>query len=177
MQYDLKDLEKTQFVSVSWHGEPTRVLLDGKDEKTVVNKGDVLKVSVDQAQRLLKYSDLWTLEGDKPTEQPWRKAQAEAAKAADARGRRASKGEEAKAVPAALTEADVDAMETKEEVLAALKAKKVKVNSNASLDELKSVLKESMTPEESKTEEPAAESAPEADEKKDESQPKKKSGK
>ena len=72
MQYDLKKtLEDKAKVNLQWHGEPTRVLVRGQGEKTVVNTGDVLTVDKKQAAELLGYSPLWTLEGDTPTPQPY----------------------------------------------------------------------------------------------------------
>ena len=87
MQYDLKKvLENKAVISLEWHGEDTFVKLSEKDAgKTEVKTGDVVKVSVKIAEFLLSYSDQWTLKGDKPVEQPWRKARADAMEAREAK--------------------------------------------------------------------------------------------
>lgn len=71
MQYDLKKLVEHKTISIEWHGESTRVLVDGESSKRQVKAGDVLKVTIEQARRLLSYSPFWTLKGDKPKEQPY----------------------------------------------------------------------------------------------------------
>ena len=135
MQYDLKELAQDQIVTMVWHGEPTRVLVRGEGEKREVKKGDELEVSVKQARELLKYSPDWTLSGDKPVDQPYRAAQKAAVEAKAPKAKKAEK----KAAPA-LTKEAVEAAKTKEDVLALCKAHKIKVNDNASVDELKAVL-------------------------------------
>jgi len=80
MQYEVDKVLEEGKVKLQWHGEPTRVLLDKKDgQKTEVATGDVVEVSVTRAKWLLQYSDLWTLEGDEPIEQPFREARKAAA--------------------------------------------------------------------------------------------------
>lgn len=70
MKYDLKkDIDTGVLVALQWHGAATLVLIDGDSVKTPVNTGDVLKVKLEQAKRLLRYSGNWTLEGDVPLEQ------------------------------------------------------------------------------------------------------------
>ncbi len=71
MQYDLKKLVEHKTIVIMWHGEPTKVLVDGESSKREVKTGDVLKVNVEQARRLFSYSPFWTLKGDKPIEQPY----------------------------------------------------------------------------------------------------------
>lgn len=142
-KYEGKELEKSQTCELTWHGDDTLVLIEGAAEKIEVKKGDTIKVSVKQAKRLVRYSDLWTLKGDQPLDQPWREAQKAALARLGTRGQKKTEASEEE-VPADLTEADVDAMTTKNPVLAALKLRNIKVNSNASLDELKAVLKESL---------------------------------
>lgn len=165
MQYNLDQLAKDSTVKLTWHGEDTRVLVDGEGEKRDVKAGDTLEVSVEQAKTLLKYSHKWTLEGDTPIEQPFEKAQKaaherqaaimkkrlarrmNAGKPESAEGAEESTdGEGAEDAVMPLTEADVDAMDTKKEILAALKARKVKANKNADVSELKSLLKENLAP-------------------------------
>ena len=158
MQYDTKKFEKKQTIEVVWHGDDTRLLLDGTNEKIVVKKGDKLKVCLTQAIRLFKYSDLWTAAGDEPVKQPWREAMAKAnemeaakARAVEVKEKKTNKTttekEPVKENPVvALTSADVEVMETKEAVVSALTARGVKVNENASTEELKAVLIESLEP-------------------------------
>lgn len=151
-------------VAVQWHGEPTRVKIGQDAEKTHVPTGGVINVSEEQAKQLFAYSEDWTLEGEKPKAQPYRKAQADAVKrldekrAAEAKKKTAKKeavkktdagdgndGDEKEPVLEPLTEADVDLMTTKAAASNALKARKVKHNARgASLDELKSLLKEAI---------------------------------
>lgn len=164
MKYDLDKLAKDSTIALTWHGDDTRVLIDGEGEKRVVKTGETIEVSVEQGKALLKYSHKWTLEGDKPEEQPFERAQKaaverqdaimrrrvaqkakKAAKGADDASEDATEGEGDEDVLVPLTEADVDAMETKKEVLSALKVREVKANKNAGLDELKSLLKENLT--------------------------------
>lgn len=67
MQYDLnKVLINNKTIVLRWHGEATKVLLQGDSEKTEVNTEDTLKVSLKQAYELLNYSYLWTLKDDQP---------------------------------------------------------------------------------------------------------------
>lgn len=162
MQYDLDKLVKDSTIALTWHGEPTLVLVKGEGEKREVKTGDSIEVSVEQAKTLLKSSFKWTLKGDKPEAQPFEKAQKAANERQEALMRRVAKKNSKKAEDASgeategegdegegddmmpLTEADVDAMDTKAEVLRALKARDVKANKNATLDELKGLLKEKL---------------------------------
>lgn len=180
-----RELSEKAKIRLQWHGDQTRVLLKGEGEKTDVNQGDVIEVCEEQARELLSYSDLWTLEGEKPVEQPWRKAQHEAAvrmgAEAKARVKAKAKAEKVEKTEDAdeseddkepeievLTEADVDLMSNKKDVSAALKARKVAHNSRgASLDELKALLKETLAAESASTE-TSTEDADEAEDGEDE---------
>lgn len=157
-------LEKKATLRLQWHGDDaTRVLIAGNAEKMDVNPGDVIEVGDEQARSLFAYSDLWTLEGETPVEQPWRVARKNDAirqvAEAKARERARAKREAAKSGKPVededdkepevepLTEADVDLMTTKVAVSNALKARKVAHNARgASLDELKALLKENLAP-------------------------------
>lgn len=149
MKYDLKkDLDQGVKVAVQWHGAPTLVLIEGDSVKTEVNTGDVLKVTLAQAKTLLRYSHLWTLEGDKPLEHGKAvvKAKKAASKAAKgSKSKKTAKDDEKDEDDAALTVADVEKMTEKEEVLAALEKMGEKANAEATLDELKSVLVEKLS--------------------------------
>jgi len=73
MKYDLKEVLKDRSkVSLEWHGKNTLVQFERNAKKEEVKTGDVVKVSHEVAHRLLSYSDLWTLEGDKPVVHGWR---------------------------------------------------------------------------------------------------------
>lgn len=164
MQYNTKELlEDKEQLELTWHGEPTRVLVRGQGEKTEVPTGGTLTVSRAQAVELLKYSPLWTLAGDKPQKQPYMQAQAAALKAQEAELQqqrklslarlKSAKTTEApqvnepfkpdmEPVLAILTQGDVDAMKTKKQVVNALKERKATFNESVSLPELKVVLLE-----------------------------------
>ena len=69
MKIDLKKLlNNDATITLQWHGDDTKVLVRGDATKTVVEKGGTLKVSVAQAQELIRYSYLWTLEGEEPAD-------------------------------------------------------------------------------------------------------------
>lgn len=174
-QYDLEDLFASEAtLELTWHGEDTLVRIKGEDEKTEVKTGDTIEVSVEQARKLLFYSDLWTLKGDKPVDQPYRRAFLNAMKAQDARmkaGKASKKGEkvaeakteDAPVVP--LTEDEVEAMEDKKVIQSALETRKIKFNKKASIADLKVLLVEAVKAEisgapEAKTEDAAAGDAP-----------------
>lgn len=174
MRYNLDELEKDSTIELTWHGEDTRVLIEGEGEKRHVKTGDTIEISLEQAKILLRYSHKWTLKGDEYVEQPFERAQKAAHERQDAimRRRLAKKGKktdesedeagsEAESAPhidaKLLNEADIDAMETKKEILAVFKELDLKVNKNASLDELKVVLKEKLA-EVAAAAEPVAES-------------------
>lgn len=152
-QYDLETLFATEAtVELTWHGEDTLVRIGKEDEKKVVKKGDTIEVDVEQARSLMFYSDLWTLKGDKPVDQPFRRAQLNALKAQDARNKAAvktgkkekaatdEKTEDAPVVP--LTEDEVEHMEDKKVIVTALETRKVKFNKRASVADLKVILME-----------------------------------
>ena len=173
-QYDLEDLFATEAtLELTWHGEDTLVRIEGEDEKTEVKTGATIEVSVEQARKLLFYSDLWTLKGDKPVDQPFRRAFLNAMKAQDARMKvgKAKKGEkvaeakteDAPVVP--LTEDEVEAMEDKKVIQSALETRKIKFNKKASIADLKVLLVEAVKVEiggtpEAKTEDAATGDAP-----------------
>jgi len=87
MQYDLKKvLEDKGKLSLTWHGEDTMVLLDKRaGEKVLVKTGETVEVSMKTAQYLLKYSEMWTLEGDEPVGGDAREARKGAFKALEDR--------------------------------------------------------------------------------------------
>lgn len=157
MQYDQKNLKDERIVSLTWHGKPTLVLLEGDAAKTEIDTGATVKVSHSQALSLVRYSHLWTLEGDKPVEHGFEGARIAAFKALDERAAAIAKRRNRKAgaaepeTPAApLTGTDIDMMKDEKEIREALKARKIKASRGASMDELKALLKETVA------EEPAA---------------------
>lgn len=71
MNRDWKKLEQPdKKVKIQWHGDQTRVRLNGAAEKSIVNRGDVVEVTAKQARHLFNYSPLWTFEGEMPAELP-----------------------------------------------------------------------------------------------------------
>lgn len=158
-QYNLETLEEKASVELTWHGEDTRLLLDGESEKVDVKAGDTVKVTHSQAKKLLSYSHKWTLKGDKSVEQPYERAQREALALRDARnkeriakklGKKGAKAPEvdpnAPVVETMIAD-DVDKMKTKEVLAKELKKRGLKVNvQGASIDELKALLKEAIKP-------------------------------
>lgn len=158
-QYNLETLEEKASVELTWHGEDTRLLLDGASEKVEVKAGDTVKVTHSQAKKLLSYSHKWTLKGDKSVEQPYERAQREALALRDARnkeriakklGKKGAKAPEVDPntpVIETMIADDVDKMKAKADVAAELKKRGIKVNvQGASLDELKALLKEAIKP-------------------------------
>lgn len=167
--YNMEKAVETAMVSMQWHGAPTRVLVRGEGAKRDVGTGDVVAVSLEQARELVKYSHFWTVEGDTPTEHGFEKAQKDAlakvvaAAKAEKTGKKPAaettkktkaptKAEAEAAAKAAkeaavadLTAEKVEAMATIEEVMAALESVGTKVNPDASLEEMKSVLMEVLT--------------------------------
>lgn len=126
MQYDLnKELKDSKKVKLTWHGSPTRLLIDGEHTKTDVNTGDTVSVSVAQARVLLKMYRLWTLVGDEPVEKP-KAVEAPVAAPVDT-----------------LVPKKVETM-TKEDVMQALKEKGLTFNDKASLKDLKGLLLEKL---------------------------------
>ena len=166
-QYALKDVESENTIALTWHGESTLVRIGDEGEKTLVKTGDTVEVPEWQAKKLLSYSHQWTLKGDKPVVHGYEIARKKAVEARDARMKARIAKKAKKAVSEApeaqgeateaegteapeltiipLTEADVDAMDTKKDVIDALKERGAKANRNASLDELKALLKETLT--------------------------------
>lgn len=159
--YNLEQLEEKASVELTWHGEETRLLIDGESEKVVVKAGDTVKVTRSQAKKLLSYSHKWTFKGEKPVEQPYERAQRDAVALQDARNKEriakklGKKGAKAPETPAdtstpvieTMTEDDVDKMKAKADVAAELKKRGMKVNvQGSSLDELKALLKEAIKP-------------------------------
>lgn len=110
MQYDLKTLSDETTVKLEWHGEPTMVLIKGEGAKTPVEKGDVLEVCLSQAKELLRYSHLWTLEGDKPVKHGYEKAMADirAKESANSKEKAKKADEERAEVIAKLEELNVE---------------------------------------------------------------------
>lgn len=144
MQYDpKKDFKSDATIKLQWHGEPTRVLVDGEGVKREVATGDVIEVSLDQAKRLIGYSPLWTKEGDKPTKQPYMDRLGKPEK--QAKGKKSDQtGNQTGEV---LTIEAVDKMKSKPKVIEALKARGASFNDQGTIDELKIVLKESLEAE------------------------------
>jgi hypothetical protein len=158
-QYNLEKLEEKASVELTWHGEDTRLLLEGASEKIDVKTGDTVKVTRNQAKKLLSYSHKWTFKGEKPVEQPYERAQRDAVALQDARnkeriakklGKKSGKAPEVDPnapVIETMTEDDVDKMTAKAAVAAELKKRGVKANAQgASLDELKALLKDAIKP-------------------------------
>lgn len=153
MQYNLDEVLKDKHpVSLTWHGEPTNVMLDKADGvKTTVDTGETVEVSIEVARQLLEYSNLWTLEGDEPVEQPWRASRVAAAEAQEARKQaksdQRSQEERGRArrvdlrtrFLADLTEKDVEKMQKKEliDLLLNLKANH---NPKAPLEEIRGLV-------------------------------------
>ena len=179
MRYNLDELTKESIIALTWHGEDTRILIEGEGVKRDIKTGDTVEVALEQAKTLLKYSHKWTLKGDEPIEQPFERAQKAANDRQEAmmRRRTAKKGEadnsedEPAVDVAVLTEADIDAMETKKEILATFKKLDIKVNKNASLEELKVVLKEKLAEIAADAEEVPADDSEDENEETDEDAP------
>lgn len=146
-QYDLKKLAADQKIKLEWHGEPTMVLLDGEAKKREVGTGDVIEVTVDQARRLLRYSHKWTLEGDKPVEHGWEKAQAAALKGKTlqpvAKKAKASNGGE----PEQVTLENVGSIKKKATLQDELKKRGKSFNAKATLEDLRGLLVEALEEE------------------------------
>lgn len=164
MQYNTKELlEDKEQLELTWHGEPTRVLVRGEAEKTEVETGGSITLSRAQAIELLKYSPLWTLAGDKPQKQPYMEALAKGQKAVDDENQKrrktalaqlkAPKGTDKQKVnenftpdmeekDVVLTQLDIEAMKTKKQVIAELKKRGSGFNESSTLKELQAVLLE-----------------------------------
>ena len=136
MQYDInKELREKSKVVLTWHGDDTTVLLDGEREKRPVPKGSDLKVSMEQARCLLRYSNLWTLKGDEPVKHPFDEMMAGRLKAEQ----RAAKAEpQEEQMP---TATEVESME-KAEIVATLRKLNASFNDQASAEELRGLLSE-----------------------------------
>lgn len=174
-QYANTEVEKEAMIDLTWHGEPTLVLLDGAEEKTEVATGATIKVTASQAKRLISYSSKWTMKGDKPVAHGFEDARARALAAQDERMRqRIARKSGKKAAPAptnadgtaaptveTLTDDEIDAMKNKKDIVAALKERGVKANKEATPDELKSLLKETIKERAAAA---ASQNAPAADE-------------
>lgn len=142
MQYDLKkELMDKGTIDVQWHGEPTRVLIDGEAEKREVPTGAALKVNLIQAKRLLSYSPLWTLKGDKPTEQPYMNR---FGKNASSKKDKKKDQEKDKQVNKKVEEL------TREEIIEALKTAEATFNDAAETEELRQLLVEAQVEQEKK---------------------------
>ncbi len=146
MKYDLNKIVDETTVKLQWHGESTKVLIDGQGEKTDVNTGDVLEVSVKQAKELLKYSYLWTLEGDKPLAHPYDKVAVPNSIKTTAK--------ETSEEDLESEEVDLDTInfEDKKQVIAGLKMLKATFNDRLGVKKLAELLKELI--EEKKQSEP-----------------------
>ena len=150
MQYDLKKvLENKELIKLTWHGADTRVRIEKNATKVDVEQGGTIAGSVKLADQLLRSSDLWTFEGDKPVEQGWREALAKAYEAREARAkarlnkrkRKSTPTEEAGDVDQApdLSTARIGKMKVAE-VKAALTHLEVEFDDKATAPELKELL-------------------------------------
>jgi len=146
MKYDVsKDLVEETTVKLEWHGDDTRVFLRrGDGEKTAVKKGDVVEVTVEKARQLVKYSNLWTLEGDEPVRHAFDALQAELAKEGNKkrRGKKGSAPNPMKDEVKVLTPAEVKKLRNKGEVVKAFASLEVTVNDKATRPELEALYKE-----------------------------------
>lgn len=179
-QYEKSQVENEAMIGLTWHGEPTMVLFDGDEAKTDVATGATVKVTASQAKKLLSYSPKWTLKGDEPVVHGYEEANRKALALRDAkmRERVARKSGKKADAPAAtvdgdkkpeidtLTEEDVEAMTNKKDVVAALRMRAVKANKEATIDELKSLLKDTLA-EASKSTEPTPATPAEGEAKKE----------
>ena len=147
MQYDLKKvLEDKTVIALAWHGEATRVNLEGGNSPKVdVASGDVVKVSNKKAKELLNYSDLWTLEGDVPVEQGWRKAREEAAGGAPVRKKEKKEKKKVVAEDAADLSPEGIGKMKKKAVLAALETLGVEHDPTTASADLKELLLAAMS--------------------------------
>lgn len=151
MQYDTKKVLGTDdTIELKWHGEPTMVQLKKNDPaKTEVNTGDVVEVQRSIAKQLLATSHFWTFPEDELVEQGFVQAQLDAAKAVDARAKEtevevnADAPEGSEDNPIDLSHAAIDDMKGAE-VKAHLDTFEVKYNTNATVGELKELLKEAV---------------------------------
>ena len=147
MQYARKDIGERALVKIKWHGEPTRVRINGQHEKVDVPTGGVIEVEVEQARQLVSMYRQFTLEEDALMKQPKTPAALSAKEKAEAKK------------TGALTLEDVEAMTKKNEIMAALKAREVKFNAvGATTEELKNLLREAVKEE---TKEPEDDKQPE----------------
>lgn len=144
MQYDLKTIGESALVKLMWHGAPTRVLVHGEGVKRDVGTGDVIEVTLKQARELLSMSRLFTLDGDKPVKQASPLVIPE------------KTDEEGNKVVSLNVEA-AEKLDTKKEVIEALKTLGVAFNDALSKKELKVLLIENL-----KEQEAAAKAAAEA---------------
>ena len=141
MQYDAKKvLEDKATVELEWHGEPTRVLVYGQGEKTEVKTGGKLSVSRKQAVELLGYSPLWTLAGDTPVKQPYMENWKRLAKNVGKNKKENAPGAEKETE---LTESAIAKM-SKKDLKAELKKLGATFNDEASNDELRGLLTETL---------------------------------
>lgn len=146
MQYARKEIGERTLVKIKWHGEPTRVRINGQHEKVEVPTGGVIEVEVEQARQLISMYRQFTLEGDELMKQPKTPAAPSA-----------KEKEEAKK-SGLLSLEDIEKLEKKADVVAALKARGIKHNATgASVKELKDLLieavkEETKEPEENKPE-------------------------
>lgn len=146
MQYARKDIGERALVKIKWHGEPTRVRINGQHEKVDVPTGGVIEVEVEQARQLVSMYRQFTLEEDTLMKQPKTPTAPSAKDKAEAKK------------TGLVTLEDAEKLEKKAEIVAALKARGVKHNATGtSAEELKSLLIETI-----KAETPAE---PEGDEK------------
>lgn len=163
--YNIKEeLKDDRIVKLQWHGAPTRVLIQGDGEKTEVDTGDVIEVSVKQAAELLHYDSKWTKEGDQPVISEFDKQQKKlrdeqskiAQKAAKDAAKRA-KGESSEAAaeagegdddedddaPIDIATLNPEAM-SKDEIVLTLKKLEVTVNSRQGEEKLRELLVETI---------------------------------
>jgi len=146
MQYDLKTIGESALVKLMWHGAPTRVLVHGEGVKRDVGTGDVIEVTLKQARELLSMSRLFTLDGDKPVKQASPLVIPE------------KTDEEGNKVVSLNVEA-AEKLDTKKEVIEALKTLGVAFNDALSKKELKVLLIENLKEQEEAAAKAAAEAA------------------
>lgn len=135
MQYDLKTIGNQSLVKLMWHGAPTRVLVHGEGEKRDLNTGEVIEVSLKQARELLSMNRLFTLDGDKPVKQASPLVIPE------------TKDEEGNKV-VVMTSEVAEGLNTKKEVVEALKNLGVSFNDALSKNDLKVLLIETLKEQE-----------------------------
>lgn len=143
MQYSHNELSAEATVSLTWHGEPTLVRLGLGAEKTKVDKGETIKVGEQRARELVRYSNQWTLSGDKPVKQPYQEKQEKELKEQQKKAAKKADGNNEDGDNGSNDEVEVDKM-TKPQIVAKLKELNVSFNASKTAEELRSLLKEAL---------------------------------